>query len=304
MRAGLISLAASAAFALSATLAPALAQPAAAAGASASAFLNITPKRLTFDAKRRNGQVVLLNQGTEPVTVDIAMVDRVMLSDGQIFTVEDANRRDDGRAATAQLKSARDLVQISPRRATLQPGRAQTVRVRLSTLPDAADGEHRSHLTVTTLPPASTGTTAESAAAAGGSNELRFQITAVYGLSIPVIVRSAEPDARATLEGARLEFVDVSTDGKAPPKRVAVVSLDLVRAGASSVYGNFEVRVVGEKKGADPLGLARGVGVYPEIARRVVRIPLTRSPAAGEALEVTFTDDDTSPGKVIAKAAL
>ena len=59
-----------------------------------------------------------------------------------------------------------------------------------------------------------------------------------------------------------------------------------------------------QKKGAEPLGLARGVAVYPEITRRKVRIPLSRTPAAGEKLEVTFTDDDTSPGKVLAKAAL
>lgn len=285
---------------------PVLAQPAPVAPAASplNAFLNITPKRLTFDRSRRNGTVVLLNQGTEPVTVDIALIDRVMLPDGQIFAVEDADKRADGKAAAAQLKSARDLLQISPRRATLLPGRPQTVRVRLATLPEATDGEHRSHLTVTTIPPRDAGTTVDAAAATGGQNELRFQITAVYGLSIPMIVRPADADVRATLEGAKLEYPEVSTDGRSPPKRMPVVSLDLVRAGTSSVYGNFEVRVVGEKKGADPLGVARGVGVYPEIARRIVRIPISRAPAAGEQLEVTFTDDDTSPGKVLAKAAI
>ena len=283
-----------------AAAAPAWAQPAPAA----SAFLNITPKRLTLDGKRRNAQVTLLNQGTEPVTVDVALIDRVMLTDGQIFAAEDAAKRADGQAAAAELKSARDLLQVSPRRATLLPGRAQTVRVRLASLPEAASGEHRTHLTVTTLPPRDTGATAEAAAAGGTANELRFNITAVYGLSIPVIVRPSEAEVSATLEGARLDFPEVSTDGRAPAKRTPVVTLDLVRGGASSVYGNFEVRVAGEKKGADPLGVARGVGVYPEIARRVVRIPLSRAPAAGERLEVTFTDDDTSPGKVLAKAAL
>ena len=293
-----------AAAALVAAPVPLAAQPAAApAAANANAFLNITPKRLTFDGRRRLGTVVLLNQGTEPVTVDIGMVDRVMLTDGQIFAVDDADKRADGKAATAQLKSARDLLQVSPRRATLMPGRPQTVRVRLAALPDAATGEHRSHLTVTTIPPRDTGTTAE-AAANGAGGELRFQITAVYGLSIPIIVRPTDPDVRATLEGARLEFPEVSADGRSAPRRTAVLALDLVRGGASSVYGNFEVHVVGERKGADPLGIARGVGVYPEIGRRVVRIPLLRAPAQGEKLEVTFTDDDTSPGKVIAKAEL
>ncbi len=301
MRAGFLFLAA---LACGAGAVPAWAQPAPAAGASVSAFLNITPKRLTLDGKRRTGAVVLLNQGTQPVTVDIGLVDRVMLPDGQIFGLDDADKRDDGKAASAQLKSARDLLQLSPRRATLEPGRPQTVRVRLATLPEAAAGEHRSHLTVTTIPPRDTGTTAEAAAATGGASELRFQITAVYGLSIPVIVRPAEPDVRATLEDAKLDYVDVAADSRGAAKRTPVLSLELVRGGASSAYGNFEVHVVGARKGAEPLGLARGVGVYPEIGRRVVRIPLSRAPAAGEKLEVTFTDDDTSPGKVLAKATL
>jgi P pilus assembly chaperone PapD len=288
--------------------AAALAQPAvqptpAAAPATLNAFLNITPKRLTFDRARRNGTVFLLNQGAEPVTVDISLVDRVMLPDGQIFAVDDAAKREDGKGPAAGLKSAKELIQASPRRVILLPGRPQTVRVRLSALPAATDGEHRSHLTVTTLPPRESGATAEAAAANPAGSELRFQITAVYGLSIPVIVRPGDTDVRAAIEGAHVEYPEISPDGRAPPRRTPVVAFDLVRLGPSSVYGNFEVRPAGERRGGEPIGAARGVGVYPEIARRAVRIPLSRAPAAGEKLEVTFTDDDTSPGKVLAKAA-
>ena len=169
--------AAVAAIAMGAPL-PALAQPATPAPAIAiGASLNITPKRLTFDRTRRNGSIVLLNQGGAPVTVDIGLVDRVMLPDGQIFAVEDADRSVDGKAATSQLKSAKDLLQVSPRRAVLQPGRPQTVRVRVSALPEGASGEYRTHLTVTTIPPRDTGATAEAAAAGATPNELRFQIT-------------------------------------------------------------------------------------------------------------------------------
>ncbi|MBL8773194.1 MAG: hypothetical protein JNK30_17565 [Phenylobacterium sp.] len=285
---------------------PAEAQPASpppeAGRPSVNAFLNITPKRVTLDKTRRIASVFLLNQGSEPVTVDVALVDRVMLADGQIFAADDAAAREGGPAAVARLASARGLLQVSPRRATLQPGRPQTVRLRLATLPDQA-GEFRSHLTVTTLPPRETGATAE-AAAGPAANELSFRISTVFGLSVPVIVRNAEPDVAAAFEGVRLEFMEVSVDGRAPPRRTAVVALDLVRRGKSSVYGNFEVRVAGAKKDAEPLGIARGVGVYPEVDRRAVRIPLTRVPAPGEALELTFTDDDTSPGTVLAKAAL
>jgi hypothetical protein len=117
-------------------------------------------------------------------------------------------------------------------------------------------------------------------------------------------VRPADADVSATLQGARLEYADVPAGDGREPRRAAVLALDLVRGGASSVYGNFEVRLAGAGKDAAPLGLARGVAVYPEVDRRAVRIPLTRAPAPGEKLEVTFTDDDTSPGKVLAKAVL
>ena len=265
------------------------------------AFLNITPRRLTFDRVRRNGTVFILNQGTEPVTVDLAIGDRVMLPDGQIFPAEDAARRADGQAAAAQLKSARELMQVSPRRVTLQPGRPQTVRLRMGSLPDPSSGEHRSHLTVTTIPPREAGTTPE-AAAAGAQNQLSFQIVAVYGLSIPLIVRPGETDVRATIEGARVELTGPSA-ARPQDKPTPVAAFDLVRQGSSSAYGNFEVQVVGARRGSTPLGAVRGVAVYPEITRRAVRIPLSRTPAPGERLEVTFTDDDTSPGKVIAKVA-
>jgi hypothetical protein len=305
-------LALTAAFALGALgAAPALAQqpaaPAAVAApaapvASVGATLNITPKRLTLDRNHRNGSIFLLNQGDAETTVDITLVDRVMLGDGQIVAVDDAVKSPDSKAVTDRLKSAHELVQISPRRVTLIPGRGQTIRLRLASLPEGPE-EFRTHLTITTIPPRESGLTAESAA--GGANTgLRFQITAVYGISIPVIVRTADADVRANVENPRLEFAEMSLDGRSAPKRTPVVVFDLVRAGPSSLYGNVEVRRVGEKKGAEALGIARGVGVYPEIDRRVVRIPLTRAPAAGEKLEVTFTDDDASPGKVLAKAVL
>jgi P pilus assembly chaperone PapD len=292
-----------AAFAMAAVPARAQPDPVPPAPTQAGAALNITPKRISFDAGRRNGSVFLLNQGTAPITVDIVLVDRVMLLDGHILSAAEAAEREDARPIADQLKSARDLLQVSPRRVTLQPGRGQTVRLRLSALPPGG-GEHRSHLTVTTLPPRGAGQTADAAAGGQEATELRFQITALYGISIPVIVRTAQPDVGATIENVRLEFTDSEPDGRgrtAPP--TPVLTLELVRLGASSLYGNFEVRGAGGRA-AEPLGLARGVGLYPEIPRRKVRIPLSRAPAAGEKLDVSFTDDDTSPGRVLARAAL
>lgn len=296
-------LSAAAASLLAVGVTSAYAQPAAAPApqvATVGANLNVSPKRITFDKSRRSGSVYIYNQGTAPATFDVELVDRVMLPDGQIQPAADMANNPKYKDEVAALKSAKTLLQISPRRVTLAPGQGQTVRLRVASVPEGASGEYRSHLTITTIPPPSAGLSAE-AAAAGGSNEISFQINSVFGISIPAIVRFSDPDVRASIEGAHLEYANVSLDGRSAPVRTPLMVFDLARQGSSSLFGNIEVRVRNQK---DPIGLVRGLGVYPEIARRTVRIPLTRDPGKGEKLEITFTDDDTSPGKLLAKLEL
>lgn len=286
--------------------APVLAQPAAPAAPAAptattvGANLNISPKRVTFDRNRRSATVYIYNQGGAPASFDVALIDRAMLPDGQIVAVTDAAERPEAKPYAEALKSAQSMLLVSPRRVTLAPGQGQTIRMRVNGAPDAATAEYRTHLTITTIPPRDAGLTAE-AAAGIGPNELRFQINSVFGLSIPAIVRTGEPDVRAGIENIRVEYADLSPDG-GPARRTPVAVFDLVRLGANSLFGNVEVQAAGGRK-ADVIGIARGVGVYPEIGRRTLRIPLSRAPAAGEKLEITFTDDDSSPGKLLAKQA-
>jgi hypothetical protein len=262
------------------------------------ANLNIAPKRLVLDRSRRSGTIYIYNQGDAVGIFDILLVDRVMLPDGSIVPVTDAAIKPGVQASVDQLKSSRDFLQVSPRRVTLAPRQGQTVRLRLS--PSApTGGEYRTHLTITSIPPREAGTTAESVAAAA-TGQFRFQISTLFGLSIPIVARLGDIDVRASIENVHVEEVPAAP-GALSPRPTAVLTFDLIRQGASSLYGNVEVRVAGRR--GDLIGLAKGVGVYPEIARRSVRLALIRPPAPGEKLEITFTDDDTSPGKVLARIA-
>ena len=272
-----------------------------AASQPSGANLNISPKRVTFDRGHRSATVFVFNQGSAPGTFDISLVDRVMLPDGQILPMADVQTKPEAKAIADRVQSAQGILQISPRRVTLNPGQGQTVRLRVIGAPtDPGVVELRSHLTIATLPPRDTGTTAEAAAANRPPNQLSFQISALLGLSIPAIVRLNDPDVRARLENARVTFESLNGPNSPP---TPTLNLDLVRLGANSLFGNFEIRSAGQPR-SPMLGLSRGVGVYTEIDRRSIRIPLTRAPAQGEHLEVTFTDDDTSPGKVLAKLTL
>ena len=264
------------------------------------ANLNISPKRLTFDRSGKSATVYIFNQGKAPATFDIALVDRIMTPAGQITPLSEAVGKPELADIAGKLKSAKPMLLATPRRATLAPGKGQTIRVRVNPGAETTvgPGEYRTHLTVTTIPPRDIGLTAEQASTTR-PDELKFLIRSVFGISIPVIVRLGGADVRGGIENVSLTYADLSPDGIAPPVRTPVLNFDLARLGESSLFGNIEVR--GEKS-KDPIGLARGVGVYTEIAARSVQLPLQREPAPGERLEITFTDDDTSPGRVIARS--
>jgi hypothetical protein len=270
--------------------------------AKVGANLNISPKRLTFDKAGKTATVYVFNQGSEPVAVNIDLIDRVMTPDGQISPADEAAQKPDIKPLVDKLQSAQSMLLATPRRALLEPGKGQTIRVRVNpaAAEAAAKGEYRSHLTITTIPPKDLGVTAEEAAGTK-PNQLSFTIYSVFGISIPVIVRLGDTDVRAAIENPHVAYVDVPAANGEPAKHTPVLDFDLVRKGANSLFGNVEVRAKG--KGKDPIGLARGVGVYTEIDRRAMQIPLTRAPAAGESLEITFTDDDTNPGRVLAQSA-
>ncbi len=269
------------------------------------ANLNISPKRVALDRNHRSGSVYIFNQGTAPATFDISLVDRVMLPDGQIMAVADAQAKPETKAIADRVKSAQPYLQVSPRRVTLGPFQGQTIRLRVASAPDDVGlAEVRSHLTIATIPSRESGVTAEAASAAATANELRFSISALFGLSIPTLVRLGPAAVKAGLENAAIRYqLNDTVPGETVP-RTPVLDLDLVRQGANSLFGVVEVRLQGRPRSEPPLGLARGVGVYTEIDRRSMHIALSRAPAPGEHLEVTFTDDDTSPGKLLAKLVL
>ena len=256
------------------------------ASAQVGADLNISPKRVVFGPGERTATVYVFNQGDAPATYTVELVDRVMLPDGQIAPAAEHPEE--------TLSSALDLVQHTPRRITLAPRQSQAIRVRARPGGEGA-AERRTHLTVTALPPEDSGFTAEQAAAEAG-DEVALQVVALFSVSIPVIVRDGVADARAAIENPAFRPAsEVGGQGG--------VSLDLVRLGANSVYGDLEIRA-GEGRDARVVGLVRGIAVYPEIERRAVLAPLAEAVAPGQPLTLIYRDDDARPGETLATVTL
>lgn len=244
---------------------------------AAAANINITPRRVIFDSTKRTEAVYVFNQGTTPVTVDVALVDNAMLPSGEIVPLARlAERGTAAEAVGAKVRSAKPFVLAAPSRLTLPPGQGKTIRVRATLADGAQTAEYRTHLTVTTVPSPDSGLTAEQAAAAE-KGELVLRIQSVFGISIPLIVRGGTPDATGGI-GA----IAATTVREGP-----ALSVTLRRAGTTSLYGNIELRTAKEI-----VGVARGIAVYPEADEREALVPLLRPLKKGEVVTATYSADD------------
>lgn len=278
----------------------ALAPIPAAAQEAGAANLNISPRRVIFTPNERTAAVYVFNQGSAPVLVDVALVDNVMLPDGEIVALESGARRDtpEFAAAAERLRSARDLLLATPSRLNIPAGEGRTVRLRASMPDDATAREWRTHLTVATVPSRTTGLTAERVADLA-PGELSFLVETTFGISIPLIVRNGAPSVEASLGAMALE--EPSAADRAAGV-AAILAVQVARAGEKSLYGNVEV-IAGTGRNAEVVGVARGIGVYAELDQRLVRVPLATRPAAGETLTVRFSEDEGGRDAIVLTGA-
>lgn len=254
----------------------------------AAANINLTPRRVIFDRNKRTEAVYVFNQGNSTVTVDVALVDNAMLPSGEIVPLSRLSDRDAVAQATGtKVRSAKPFLLAAPSRLTLPPGQGKTIRVRATLADGGSPSEYRSHLTVTTVPPADTGLTAEQAAASQ-KGELVLRIQSIFGISIPLIVRGGVTDAVGTMG----TITQVAT-----PEGPAL-AIPLRRQGATSLYGNIELRTAKEI-----VGVVRGIAVYSEVEERMAVVPLLRPLKKGELVTATFVSDEAKKPVPIATGA-
>ena len=126
------------------------------------------------------------------------------------------------------------MILYAPRRVTLPPNQPQSIRMSARAPEGLPDGEYRVHMLFRAIPPP------RPAVAPQKVEGVAFQLTPIYGVTIPVIVRLGNLEAKAGLANVR----KVTEDGK------PAIALDISRSGDRSTFG--EVRVL--KAGvADPI---------------------------------------------------
>ena len=212
--------------------------------------LLVAPTRIVLDG-RKGTEIVLNNIGDAPATYRISVEFRRMTADGNLEDVADP---------TPAEKAAADMIVYAPRRVTLAPHEPQSIRLSARPPEGIAEGEYRVHLLFRAIPPS----TPVSASADEAGKGLRLQLIPIYGVTIPVIVRLGNLEAKAEISNVELE----KKDGKSE------ISLDLSRSGSRSTFGEVLVLKPGVK---NPIAIQKAVAVYTEVGTRKVTIPVDDS---------------------------
>lgn len=249
----------------------------AASSAYAAGDLLVAPTRVILDGSRGT-EVVLNNIGSEPATYRISLEIKRMTAAGGLDEIAEADVNPAERAAL-------DIISFNPRRVRLLPNQPQVIRVGARLPEGLPPGEYRAHMLFRAVPDA-TAPAPETAKASGGG--VSIALTPIYGITIPVIVRVGDLDALAKIGDAR---VAETRDGPA-------FEFELARTGGRSVYGDIEVTRPGV---AEPLLLARGIAVYPEIGARTVslRVPPEVAARLKGPVRIRYSEDREVGGATI-----
>lgn len=253
------------------------------------AFANLMlhPTRVVFEKNQRAAQVELVNNGTEPASYRISLVNRRMSETGQFSPIDGPSEGD---------QFAHDYLRYSPRQITLAPGETQMVRIMLRKPANLTPGEYRSHLQFDKLPDAKEANSIE--ALQKSNRGIGVVLNVLVGASLPVIVRHGDTTASVSLTQLELK----RSAGEPP-----VLALQLNRSGNRSVYGDLAVSFTPHSAAEQSLAKIGGVAVYTPNPLRRAQIMLQTPPGmelARGTLRVTYREPLDQGSKLLAEATL
>ena len=238
--------------------------------------VTITPTRVVFERRTRSEVISLLNNGSEPATYRVSVINMRMLDNGSFERIEDG-------AAREGEKFAKGMFRYAPRQVVLEPGAVQRLRILLRKPPELPEGEYRSHLFIQAIPKQGAGRSIEAGSAQGGFS---IQLTIIPGVTLPVIVRHGNLSATATLSDFSLTPAGA---GKSTPE----LFLRINRSGDRSLYGDLVATYypAGQKNGI-VVSQINLIAIYTPNASRSVTMRLTVPEdvkIAGGRIEVTYS---------------
>jgi len=219
--------------------------------------LLITPTRVVFEGNNQKEQLNLVNIGADTAIYSITFVQYNMKEDGTFVAI---SKPDSGQMF------ADPYLRIFPRRVTLAPREPQVVMLQCRRKKDMPSGEYRSHIyfrAEKNTNPLGSGKSVSD------TTQLKVQLIPVFGLSIPVIIRSGLVNVSATLSDLSMETQQDT---------IQFLKLTINRTGNISIYGDLVVNYSPANGKTYEIAKVKGVGVYTNINKRIISIKLNKLP--------------------------
>lgn len=224
--------------------------------AAAQGNLMVMPKRIVFQGLKKSDEISLVNTGKDTAHYDISLIHYRMKDDGSFEEVQSGD---------SSFAFADKFVRFFPRSVTLPPNEAQTVRIQVIQAGQLTEGEYRSHLYFrATKAPEPLGTKDIK----NDSSNLSIQLTPIFGISIPVIIRAGASTAKVTLTKCSFDL----QDNKKP-----LLKMTLGREGNMSVYGDITVDYLSPSGKVIRVATVKGLAVYTPNDLRNVKVALAET---------------------------
>ncbi len=239
----------------------------------AMAKLSVAPQFVLFDKNSPKVQMInVVNSSDEEKTFNVKLLHYRQNVDGTYSAIENEDDKN---------KFVDNLIFYGPRRFTLGAREAQTIKVQRKPKANVEAGEYRSHILFQEAEKEDVAVVSNNPASKG----LSFKITALYGVSIPVVVRVGDLFSTASLSNIKLTKKGDSD----------ILNLTINRVGTKSLRGDLSV-----KYGDVEIGVLKGVNVFLSVDSRNVSIPLNLEKINNESLKgKTLRIEYSLDGKMI-----
>jgi len=253
---------------------------------SAQGDLLVTPKRVVFEGNNQKAELTLMNTGIDTATFSISFRNYNMTTEGRLILIKESD--------SIQM-SAEPYLRIFPRKVTLPPQEAQVVMLQCRRKADMLPGEYRSHLWFRDEKDYHPTDKDKSSL---DTNQLSVSIIAVFGITIPIIVRAGEVNVSATMSDLKLEVMDDTIQN---------LKLTVNRTGNISINGKLTVEYTPNKGKPYEIGLLNNVVVYTNLNKREMVIKLNKKNGVNfkdGKLRVRYTTPDKTKFMVYAENEL
>lgn len=252
------------------------------------ANLLISPTKVIFKDRQRSEKLTLINTGDTTRTYRLKWREMKSLATGQYEELTAEEIKD--------FPTASSMIRFSPKQVTLKAGGRQTIKLAVRRPKNLTEGESRSHLVLTALPP--------KREAEGDDNELSMNLSVLISYSLPVIVRKgAATEPELSIDSIKLAYQTLKNDSYVEKSKASAnIEVKISRSGSYSSNGNIIAYWKGASdKEEEIVTRIHDLTIYSEVEQAKINLTWPNAYITNGQLRVVYEGRGKFTGEIFAE---